>query len=96
MTPLLAALGLLTIWDIASTLYVLKRGGVELNPLLAKLFAAFPGKEALVLLAVKLVAVAAVGYAYYLGELPEWVVLGMVVLYAVVGLNNLKVVLKLR
>lgn len=96
-TPaLLLLLAALAVWDVLSTLYVLSRGGRESNPLLLKLFRAFPGHETEVLLGTKLVAACAIGYAAWKGELPDWALAGVVVLYAVVAVNNTKVVLRTR
>ena len=94
--PLILLLAALAAYDVASTLYALRLGAVEKNQLLLRLFAMWPGREAEVLLGTKLAAAAAVGVAAYHGELPEWVLLGVVILYAVVAVNNTLVIMRMR
>lgn len=78
--------------DIATTLAALKRGGAELNPVLAKLFA-FTKRPAYVLVAAKAAFVVLVAVAY--DVLPWQVLVALDVFYAFIVANNFRALRKM-
>lgn len=96
MTMLIAMLAALMVWDVISTIYVLDRGGVELNPWLAKIFVEFPDWKEEILLTLKgIVLLTIMHYADH-GEINEYAMYVILVVYALVGINNLKVILRMK
>lgn len=78
------ALLALQLVDYATTLYILKNGGRELNPLLARLFRTIGPQAGLLIAKAALV----VGLAWQYGALAWWVFAALVVLYVFVALGN--------
>jgi len=79
--------------DIATTLYVLKRGGVEANPLMRRLMEAFGSPEA-ALVATKFAFVVLLGALYE--SIPVWSFGLMAAIYVWVAYNNGKVIRAIR
>ena len=96
MKMMLLMLGVLMVWDFLSTMYVLKRGGTELNPWLAKLFAKYPDHREEILLGLKVVAMGVIVTLASMGMVHEFAMYLILVVYALIGLNNLKVILRMR
>ena len=92
MTPMTWFLAL-NVLDILLTLYVLKHGGSEKNPLLAKWFTLDDDPE-VVMLRIKVLLLSFVWLAFYFGALPIWALIGLVVGYAGLALHNIRVVLR--
>ena len=86
MNKLIIALIVLTVWDILTTLYILRKGGKELNPVLSRLFAQF-GPEP-VLIAIKVAMVAFLWWASKTGWIQDSMLGGICLLYALVGISN--------
>jgi hypothetical protein len=84
----ITALIVLQVADLITTLYVLKRGGKELNPLLAGL-QPYLGRDGAIL-AAKVGVVAVV----LLIPMPQWVLAGLTLLYAAVVIHNVRQIVK--
>ena len=83
---------LLNVLDVVLTLYVLKHGGSEKNPLLAKWFTL--DDPDVVLVRIKVVLLSFVWLAHYFGALPDWALLSLVAGYVVLALHNLNNAMK--
>lgn len=89
-THFLAALAVLQLLDLASTLAVLRAGGREANPLMARAFERLGRVPALLLTKAAVVAAA---WHWPLPDPAQWVLLAV---YAVVVANNLVVLRRQR
>ncbi len=79
---------LLQVADVFTTHRVLKNGGVELNPLLARLFTKFGHMQTLVV--AKTLLLVLIWNIYY--DIPEWVMVVLIALYVAVVVNNIRVI----
>ncbi len=93
MTWLVYALFAAQIADALSTVWFLRYGGKELNPMMASLIEN-AGPYGFVV--VKIMVGAFLGYGAYLGYLPNELIIGMLVFYAGLVVNNVLLVFKLK
>ena len=83
---------LLNVLDVLLTLYVLKHGGSEKNPLLAKWFTL--DDPDVVLVRMKVLLLSFVWLSSYFGLLPLWALTTFVAGYAGLALHNIRVALR--
>lgn len=74
----------LQVFDLLTTLYLLKRGGSELNPILSKLQGLL-GRDGAIVAA----KAALIGALLYF-PIPDWALIASTALYVVVVLHNLR------
>ena len=78
----------LNVLDVYTTMQILRQGGRELNPLMAWLMGKIGPLPAM--LALKVPLLAAMGLM--LTDVPQWMLLALLALYACVVVNNLRVI----
>ena len=91
MTPMTWFL-ILNVADILLTLYVIRHGGSEKNPLLAKWFTL--EDPDVVLLRVKAVLLSFVWLSAYFGALPSWALWALVIGYLALAGHNINTAMK--
>ena len=101
MTWLYAALLLANPWawfialnvvDVLLTLYVIKHGGSEKNPILARWFTL--DDPDVVLVRVKVALLCAVWLMHYFGALPEWAMWALIIGYCALAGHNINQAMK--
>ena len=88
MTTWLTWFFILNALDVVLTLYVIRNGGRELNPILAKWFSL--ESPDVVLIRVKVALLIFVWLAHYFGALPAWALMALVAGYAGLAVWNLR------